>query len=139
MVFTFSVLEQKNPFWVNLVKKIKIVSLSWNLVPRLIWISEIQWRCSVSVSNHKYRSWANLVQKFKIICSKWSLIQRLIRIYKIQWWFLFDMFYTENSYPFWKIWSKKSQSHVHFFVFSTRSIYFSNLFQKSKWFVEAEI
>ena len=46
MVFFF-VLDQKNPFWVNLIKKIKIVSLSWNLVPRLIWISGIQWWCSL--------------------------------------------------------------------------------------------
>ena len=47
VVFTFSVLDQKNPLWVNLVKKIKIVSLIWNLVPRLIWISGIQWWCSL--------------------------------------------------------------------------------------------
>ena len=43
----FSVLDQKNPIWANLIKKIKIVSLSWNLVPRLIWISRIQWWCSI--------------------------------------------------------------------------------------------
>ena len=30
-----------------LVKKTKIVSLSWNLVPRLIWINGIQWWCSL--------------------------------------------------------------------------------------------
>ena len=29
-------------FWVNLVQKIKIVSLSWNLVPKLIEICRIQ-------------------------------------------------------------------------------------------------
>ena len=40
----FSVLDQKNPIWANLIKKIKIVSLSWNLVPRLICIYGIQWR-----------------------------------------------------------------------------------------------
>ena len=37
----------KNPFLGNLVRKIKIDSLSWNLIPRLIWICEIQWWCSV--------------------------------------------------------------------------------------------
>ena len=42
----FSVLDQINPFWVNLVKTIKIVSISSNLVPRLIWICGIQW-CSL--------------------------------------------------------------------------------------------
>ena len=43
----FSVLDQKNPFWVNLVRKIKIVSLSWILVPRLVGMRRIQWRCSL--------------------------------------------------------------------------------------------
>ena len=32
---------------VNLVRKIKIVSLSWSLVPILIWISGIQWLRSI--------------------------------------------------------------------------------------------
>ena len=39
--------EKKFEDWVNLVKKLKIVSLSWNLVTRLIWISGIQWWCSL--------------------------------------------------------------------------------------------
>ena len=43
----FSVLDEKNSFWANLVQKIKVVSLSWNLVPRLIWICGIQWWCSL--------------------------------------------------------------------------------------------
>ena len=41
----FSVLDRKYPFWRNLVQKIKIVSLSWNLVPRLIRICIIQHWC----------------------------------------------------------------------------------------------
>ena len=47
VVYTFSVLNQKNPFWANVVQKIKIASLSWNLVPRLIRICRIQWWCSL--------------------------------------------------------------------------------------------
>ena len=35
-MLTFSVLDQKNPVWANLVKKIEIVNLSGNSVPRLI-------------------------------------------------------------------------------------------------------
>ena len=31
------------PFWVNLVQKLKIVSLNWNLVLRIISIRRIQW------------------------------------------------------------------------------------------------
>ena len=33
----FSVLDRKHPFWTNLTQKIKVVSRSWNLVPRTIW------------------------------------------------------------------------------------------------------
>ena len=44
-MFIFSVWDQKKLFWVNLVKKIKFVSLSLNLLLRLIWISGIQWWC----------------------------------------------------------------------------------------------
>ena len=47
VVFTFSVLDWKYPFWANLVQKIKIVSLSWNLRIRLIGICRIQWWCSL--------------------------------------------------------------------------------------------
>ena len=47
VVFTFSVLDWENFFWANLVQKIKIFSLSWTLVPRLIWICRIQWCCSL--------------------------------------------------------------------------------------------
>ena len=36
-------------FWVNLVQKLKIISLSWNFVPRLIQICRIPWRCSLSL------------------------------------------------------------------------------------------
>ena len=36
VVFPFSVLDQKHTFKADLVQKIKIVSLSWNLVPTTI-------------------------------------------------------------------------------------------------------
>ena len=45
--FEFSVLDRKYPFWANLAQKIKIVSLSWNLVFRPIRICRIHWRCSL--------------------------------------------------------------------------------------------
>ena len=47
ILFTFLVFEWKYPFWANLVQKIKIVTLCWNLVPRLIRICRIQWCCSL--------------------------------------------------------------------------------------------
>ena len=43
----FFCFRPENPFWENLVQKIKIVSLSGNLVPRLIWICGVQWWCSL--------------------------------------------------------------------------------------------
>ena len=47
VVFGFFIFNQKYPFWVNLVKILKIVSLSWNLVLRLTQISRIPWWCSL--------------------------------------------------------------------------------------------
>ena len=37
-MFTFSVFDREYPFYTNLVRKVKIISLSWNLVPTLIRI-----------------------------------------------------------------------------------------------------
>ena len=38
VVFIFSVFDQKYSFWANLVKELKIVSLGWNFVPRIIQV-----------------------------------------------------------------------------------------------------
>ena len=43
----FSVVDWNHNFRANLVQKIKIVSLSWFLVPRLIRICRIHWCCSL--------------------------------------------------------------------------------------------
>ena len=43
MMFIFIVLDQKNDFLVNLVQKLKIVSLKRNLMQRLTQICKIQW------------------------------------------------------------------------------------------------
>ena len=47
VMFNFFVFDWKYPFWANLVQKVKIISWSWNLVARLIWICWIQWCCSL--------------------------------------------------------------------------------------------
>ena len=44
-LFTLSGLDRKTPFWANLLQKIKIVSLSWNLLPTISFI--IFWDFSV--------------------------------------------------------------------------------------------
>ena len=41
----FSILDQKQIFWANLVQKIKIVNLSRNSVSTIIRICRIQWWC----------------------------------------------------------------------------------------------
>ena len=47
MMLTFCVLEREYLFWGNLVQKLKIVSLFWNLVPRLNWICKFKWWCLI--------------------------------------------------------------------------------------------
>ena len=49
LMFSFSVLDQKDPFWANLFQKVKVVSLRWNLMPWLIWTCRIQWWGSFSL------------------------------------------------------------------------------------------
>ena len=46
LMFIFLVFDWKYRFWANLVQKIKIVILSWNLVATLIRACRIQWWCS---------------------------------------------------------------------------------------------
>ena len=134
-------------FWVNLVKKNKSCpfKLKFGAKTNLNkWNSKTMF--TYSVFDHKYLSWSNLVQKFKIVCS--ILMQRIIRICKFQRWCLFYLLQTEIATHFGKFGAKNRNwqfklkmdtfnSDVHFL---TRSIlFFGNLFQKSKLFVEAEI
>ena len=80
-------------------QKNKIVSLSWDLVPRLIPTCRIQWHCSFfSVSDRKHRFWGNLVQKVKIVTLSWNLVLRLIPICKVQWWCLLFLFILKTHF-----------------------------------------
>ena len=63
----FFVSYRKNLFWANLVLNFKTVSLSWNLVSRLVQICRIQMVIfTFFVSYQKSPFWANLVQKIKV-------------------------------------------------------------------------
>ena len=110
----FSVSDRKYPFLANLDKNIKIVRLSWNLVPRLIRISRIQWWCSLFPF---FRFWleipflGKLGPKNKIISLNWNLVPRLIRICRVQWWCSPFPFLTGNNL-FGQNWSKKSKLSV---------------------------
>ena len=86
VVFTFSVLGQKNTFWVNLVKKNKNYHFKLKFGTKTdLNKQNSMMMFTFSVFDQPYLSWANSVQKFKIVCSKWDLIKRLIQICRIQW------------------------------------------------------
>ena len=76
----FSVLDRKHTFWAHLIQKIKILNLSWNLVP--------EQNSSVVflfyMGNTLFRQ-AKSVQKIKIVSLSWNLVPRVTGIWRIQW------------------------------------------------------
>ena len=74
LMFTLSTLDRKYHFLENLVQEIKIVSLSWNLIPRLIRICRIQRWCSFFLFQTE-----NILSKE--ICSKKSKLLVYIYLY----------------------------------------------------------
>ena len=68
VVFIFSDLDWKYFFWANLVQKIKIATLSWNMVPRLIWICRIQWKelFTFFVFDWEYPFEANFIREAEV-------------------------------------------------------------------------
>ena len=80
----FSNFDEIYSFWVNLVQKIKIVSLNCNLVCRLIWMWRIYRVCSFcSDLDLKYPFWANFGQKLKFVSLSWNVVPRIIWICRI--------------------------------------------------------
>ena len=102
-VFNFSVCDRKYHFLVNLVQKIKTVSLSQNLVPTLIRICIIQlWWLSFLFSNRNILFKGKFVWKIKVLFWSWNLESMPIQIYKIRWWFSFFFFtFLDWKYPLW--------------------------------------
>ena len=72
MQHIFCVFDWEYSFWANFVEKIKIVSLSWNLVPRLIWIWRTQSSCSLFIVLGKFdpKKPRNLQFKLKLSTQK---------------------------------------------------------------------
>ena len=62
-------LKQNYSSGANLVQQIKIVSLSKNLLPRLIRLCRIQWCIHFFVLDRKNHFWVNLVLKNMIVSS----------------------------------------------------------------------
>ena len=81
------------PFLGKFGPKTQIVSLSWNLVLRLIQLCRIPWRCSLfPVLTTNTFFWVNLVQKIKTVCLSKNLVRRLIWICRMQWYFSLFLF-----------------------------------------------
>ena len=86
MVFILSCLNCKYPFWVNLVRKNKIVSLRWNFFFFFFFFE---------IGN----------QRIKIVSLIWNVVLWLIRICRIQWRCSLSLILTRNIL-FGQIWSK---------------------------------
>ena len=97
----------------KLVQKIKIVSLSWNVVPRLILICQIKWWVHCFYFRSKTLFWGKFGLKnqncqFKL---KLYLLLSLIQVCRIQCWCSLFLFLTGNTL-FGQIWSKNSNLSV---------------------------
>ena len=84
----------KYHFWINLVQKTQIVSLSWNLQPKL----------NFCFFGNNFLG--KFDEKIKIISLSWNLVARLIQIFRIQWQCsLFSNVHNvhifDQKYPFW--------------------------------------
>ena len=100
-MFTSSVFYRKYPFLVNLVQKIKIASLSWNLVLRVIRRCRIQWWCSLfSIFDRKYPCWVNLVQNIKILSLSGNLATK-INLNMLNSMVVFTFSILDRKNPFW--------------------------------------
>ena len=100
VVFPFSVLNGKHLFWANLVQKIKIVSLSWNMVP--IQINNLNMQNSMVVFTFSVWEWkhsfgVNLVEKFNIVSLRGNLVPRTNQIRRIYWRCSLFLFSTGNT------------------------------------------
>ena len=84
----------ETPFWANLVQQIKIVSLSWNLVPRLFRIWRTQWWFDFFC----IRPETPFLGKFGPTNQNCrNLVPRLFWICRIQWWCWLFLFYSRNN------------------------------------------
>ena len=137
------------PFWINLVQKVKIVSLSWNLASSLIRTYRVNSGVHFFCIPLEKPLLGNLVQTIKTVSLSWNLVLKLISIHRFQW---SSSFFTifDRKYPFWVnlvkkikiaslcwnlvprlIWICRIQWWLSLFLFYTRNTLFrANLIQK---------
>ena len=97
------------PFWVNLVQKLKIISLSWNCVPRLI-----PWWCSTflfSTGKYLFGQISSKKSKFSVWAENLHLTNLNMQDYEENMWCSLFLFYTRKML-FGQIWSKKLKLSV---------------------------
>ena len=143
-----SVFDWKYIFWVNLVKKLKIISLSWNFVPRLIQKCRIPWGCSLFLFSTGNTSLGKFDPKIQNGQFELKFRTRLMWIgnYAENMWCSLFLFLNRNTL-FVQIWSKKNKFTQKFgtktnlntrnsmmFTFSVfdRKYFSVNLVQKTK-------
>ena len=123
VMFAFFIFEWSCSFRANnLVLKIKIVILSWNLLPRLIRMCRIQWDVQFLCFQPEVFFWANSVQKIKIISLSWNFVFGLIWIWRIQWWCSFFCFPL-----FWEVLNKKIYFRFWCYLINLPAIYAQRL------------
>ena len=93
-----SVFDWKYIFWVNLVQKLKIISLSWNFVTRLIQICRIPWWYSLFCFRLEIQFWANLIQKIKIVSLSWNFALDYAELYRKYVVFTFSVLDQKNTF-----------------------------------------
>ena len=121
-----------------------LISSSLNLVPKLIRLRRIQWRCSPFFC---LRLEASFLGKFglkmKIVSLNWNMVPRLIWVCRIQWLCSFFSVLDGKYTLFGQIWSKTSKLSLKFrmrngmvlFTFSfldQKSLFWANITQKNK-------
>ena len=70
MVFIFSALDQKNPFWGKSGQKYQVCQFKLKCGTKTnLNMQNLMMMVTFSVFDHKYPFWASLVHQFKIVCS----------------------------------------------------------------------
>ena len=106
-----SVFYWKYPFWVNLVQKLKIVSLNWNFVLRLIQICRIPWWYSTFMFSTGHTFLGKFDPKNQNCLFELNFGYRLIWICRNQWCCSLLLFLTTNIL-LGQIWFKNSKLFV---------------------------
>ena len=131
-----------------MVTKLKMVGLRWNLVPRLIQISKIQWWCLLfPLSTDQTPFWLNFVQKPKLFRLKFLTYNNsnkfnsmvMFTFYVFHWKYSFQANLVQKIKIFtlsWNlvprlIWICWFNSEIHFFLFSTENILYKQICSKN--------